>query len=96
MNEEMVARAKSLAEKAHAGAKRRNGDPYITHPIRVAASFSEWSWRERVVSLLHDTVEDTYVTLEDIERDFGSGIAADVDALTRRKGENYLQFILRA
>jgi len=70
--------AKDLAQKAHEHQTRKNSEePYVEHPIRVAKILKEAGFREEVIiaGLLHDTVEDTDVTLEEIEEKFGSDVA---------------------
>jgi (p)ppGpp synthase/HD superfamily hydrolase len=79
--------ALSLARAAHAGQVDKLGQPYIEHPARVAARLPEADEIGRTVAWLHDVVEDTGVTLEQLAADFGPEVAAAVDALTRRPGE---------
>lgn len=86
----MVARARALSERAHAGQVDKAGRPYIAHPARVAAAVAaQRGERDPAVAVawLHDVVEDTGCTLEEIEQQFGAGVAAAVDAVTRRAGE---------
>jgi len=80
-----VQRAFDLALKAHEGQKRKSGEPYIIHPILVAAITAYVSGDETMVSsaLLHDVVEDTEYTIEDIERVFGSDVVHIVGGLTK-------------
>jgi GTP pyrophosphokinase len=82
---ELVLRAYRLAEKAHEGQTRASGEPYVTHCLAVAAILAEMRVPPEVVAaaLLHDTVEDTWVTLEDLRRDFSDKIAALVDGVTK-------------
>jgi len=85
---EMLRRAYEFAEKAHAGQKRLTGDPYITHPLAVADILAKIQADPVAVAaaLLHDTVEDTGVSIEDIQEQFGERIAhlvAGVTKLTR-------------
>jgi len=82
---ELVLRAYRVAEKAHEGQKRASGEPYINHCMSVAAILSEMRVPPAVVAagLLHDTVEDTDVTLKDLELDFGLEIARLVDGVTK-------------
>ncbi len=95
----MVEKARAVATRAHAGQKRWNGDPYITHPTRVAGSFYGLSEveDERVVALLHDVVEDTEITLDQL-REFGftEKQVEAIDSVTKRDKESYLDFVLRA
>ncbi|MCA2002843.1 MAG: HD domain-containing protein, partial [Chloroflexi bacterium] len=82
---ELVQRAYLRAEEAHRDQKRLSGEPYINHCIAVASILSELKVPSEVVAagLLHDTVEDTEVTLADIRRDFGDVIASLVDGVTK-------------
>src|SRR5829696_5706044 len=63
----------SLVERAHEGQKRKSGEPYITHPIAVAQILADLGIGSKTVAaaLLHDTVEDTAYTLEQVRADFG-------------------------
>lgn len=90
-------RARQVAVRAHLGQKRWNGDDYVTHPIRVAGHFKQEQDDCRAVAYLHDVVEDTDLTLDDLRRfGFSEIIVNGVDAVTRCQGESYLNFILRA
>jgi guanosine-3',5'-bis(diphosphate) 3'-pyrophosphohydrolase len=82
---ELVERAYRVAEQAHEGQKRASGEPYVSHCLAVAAILSELCVPPAVISagLLHDTVEDTDLTLKDIQRDFGDEIALLVDGVTK-------------
>lgn len=84
-----IGAAFELALTAHAGQVDKAGAPYIGHVARVAARVPEGpdSDAARVVALLHDVVEDTDVTLAEVEAQFGADIAQAVEALTRRKSE---------
>lgn len=82
-----------LATNAHAGQFDKAGQPYILHPLRVM--FSMFTIEEKIVGVLHDTVEDTHVTLEKIAVLFPKNIVDAIDALTHRDGENYEAYILR-
>src|ERR1051325_7170280 len=75
-----------MAADAHKAMRRKSGEPYILHPLAVARICVEeigLGVRSTICSLLHDTVEDTDITLEDVEREFGSEIARIVDGLTK-------------
>jgi GTP pyrophosphokinase len=75
-----------MAVEAHKTMRRKSGEPYILHPIAVARICVEeigLGVRSTICSLLHDTVEDTDISLEDIEREFGNEIARIVDGLTK-------------
>jgi RelA/SpoT family (p)ppGpp synthetase len=73
------------AKKAHAGQKRKSGEPYISHPIAVAGTLVTWGMDIDTIlaGVLHDTVEDTTVELSDIENLFGRDVAFLVDGVTK-------------
>lgn len=78
--------------KAHEGQFRRDGiTPYHSHPIAVASTMSDPI--RYITALLHDVVEDTYMTLNDIERTFGKLIAKYVGTLSKEKGDIYAEYI---
>ena len=84
-NLEMVERAYQLAKKAHESQTRKSGEPYIIHPLEVACNLAdlELDIESIVAGLLHDVVEDTDYTLEDIERLFNREVALLVDGVTK-------------
>jgi GTP pyrophosphokinase len=85
-DKELVRHAFEIAVEAHKTMRRKSGEPYILHPLAVAMICVEeigLGVRSTICALLHDTVEDTDVTLEDVERDFGTEIAKIVDGLTK-------------
>ena len=88
-----VQAAKRLAVQAHQGQIDRAGLPYITHPERVVSRLT--SPQAQVVGWLHDTVEDTDVTLEEICAQFGPETADAVEAISRREGEAWAEYIQR-
>lgn len=81
----VLQRAYDTAERLHDGVYRKSGEPYITHPLAVATIAAEigMDTTTLVAALLHDTVEDTDYTLEDLERDFGPEVARLVDGVTK-------------
>jgi GTP pyrophosphokinase len=82
----LIRLAFEMAVEAHKTMRRKSGEPYILHPIAVARICVEeigLGVRSTICSLLHDTVEDTDISLEDIEREFGNEIARIVDGLTK-------------
>jgi GTP diphosphokinase / guanosine-3',5'-bis(diphosphate) 3'-diphosphatase len=81
----LVARAYAIAHAAHDGQLRRSGDPYIQHPVAVATILAELGLDDVTLAaaLLHDAVEDTAVSLDDILRDFGPEVANIVDGVTK-------------
>ncbi|HEU4745808.1 MAG TPA: bifunctional (p)ppGpp synthetase/guanosine-3',5'-bis(diphosphate) 3'-pyrophosphohydrolase, partial [Anaerolineales bacterium] len=82
---ELIQRAYRVAEEAHSEQKRHSGEPYINHCLAVASILADLRVPPEVVAagLLHDTVEDTTITLNDIKRDFGNTIAVLVDGVTK-------------
>lgn len=82
---EVLQRAYRVASKAHKGQKRASGEPYVQHCLAVARILQDLGMPVSVIAagLLHDTVEDTSVTLKDIRRDFGDEVATLVDGVTK-------------
>lgn len=80
-----IAKAYKFAEAAHAKQKRRSGEPYFTHVLATAEILASWHLDEStiVAGLLHDTVEDTSIQPEDIEREFGNQVAFLVAGVTK-------------
>jgi guanosine-3',5'-bis(diphosphate) 3'-pyrophosphohydrolase len=102
-----IRKAYEFSEKAHSGQIRRSGEPYISHPLGVAAILSGLHLDLATIAtgLLHDTVEDTQATLADIEREFGKPVAELVDGVTKiskisfrntheKQGENIRKMII--
>ena len=84
-----IKRAYFLAKEAHAGVRRRSGEPYMLHPIAVAQIAVDeigLGAKSVIAALLHDVVEDTDYTVEDIDHIFGPKIASMVDGLTKMSG----------
>ncbi|PFG16737.1 GTP pyrophosphokinase [Propionicimonas paludicola] len=81
----LIERAYRTAEHYHTGQLRKSGDAYITHPLAVATILAELGMNEPTLcaALLHDTVEDTSYTVEQLTADFGPEIAAMVDGVTK-------------
>ena len=84
-DEELIRRAYEVANKAHKGQKRASGEPYINHCLAIAIIMAELGAPTPtiVAALLHDSVEDTDLTLDDLEHDFGSEVAQLVDGVTK-------------
>ena len=84
-DEDMLNRAYVFAMKAHGAQKRASGDPYFSHPVEVAYKLTQYKLDPSsiITALLHDTVEDTEVTLDDIEASFGKEIRHLVDGVTK-------------
>jgi (p)ppGpp synthase/HD superfamily hydrolase len=87
--------ALKLATEKHKGQFRKDGKPYITHPLAVAENFTEEKYK--IVAILHDIVEDTDVTIHDLQHKykFSKETCIAVSAITKRKGQTYLDFILQ-
>ena len=83
--EDMLSRAFKFAEKAHAGQKRKSGEPFIAHPIEVAIILGGLHMDVETIcaALLHDTIEDTEVTREDVVDLFGEDVATLVEGVTK-------------
>jgi len=81
----VIERAYATAERAHRGQSRKSGEPYITHPVAVAQILADLGLGPKAVSaaLLHDTVEDTDYSLDELRGDFGDEIAMLVDGVTK-------------
>lgn len=106
-DKDLIRTAFEMAADAHKTMRRKSGEPYILHPIAVAKICVEeigLGVRSTICSLLHDTVEDTDITLEDVEREFGNEIARIVDGLTKisnvidvnasKQAENFKKILL--
>lgn len=81
-----------FAAKAHAGVTRKSGEPYITHPVEVARMLAAWHFEADVIcaALLHDVVEDTEYTLENIQDNFGESVRFLVDGVTKLESKDYV------
>ena len=90
-----IEQAIQLAARAHAGQVDKAGQPYILHPLRVMLRLN--GTEERIAAVLHDVVEDTEVTLEDLQTTgFSDAVVTAVEALTKRPGESRLDAAARA
>lgn len=89
----MLSQAIQFAVRLHCGQVDKAGKPYILHPLRVMLSFEDE--KEMTAAVLHDVVEDCGVTVTEIFRQFGEDVASAVDAVSRRGGEAYFDFIRR-
>ncbi len=88
-DEKLIRKAFKMANEAHKGMRRKSGDPFIIHPLEVAVIVSEeigLGVTSTVCAILHDVVEDTDLTIEDIENAFGEKTASIVDGLTKISG----------
>ncbi|MDA0997369.1 MAG: bifunctional (p)ppGpp synthetase/guanosine-3',5'-bis(diphosphate) 3'-pyrophosphohydrolase [Proteobacteria bacterium] len=106
-NEDMINRAYVFAMKAHGSQKRASGDPYFSHPIEVAGILTRYKVDTAtiVTALLHDTIEDTAATYDEISKQFNEEIARLVDGVTKltrisfvsdqaKQAENFRKFLL--
>jgi GTP diphosphokinase / guanosine-3',5'-bis(diphosphate) 3'-diphosphatase len=104
---QIIEQAYKFSERAHEGQMRRSGEPYISHPLNVAAILADLKLDVDAIitGLLHDTVEDTSVTLDDVQREFGTTVSALVDGVTKigqmnfrnnfdKQGENIRKMIV--
>lgn len=92
-NMSKLEQAIQLATQLHAGQVDKAGKDYIEHPLRVMHSVNGDT--EKIVAVLHDTLEDTAITFEELENLFGSVIASAVKTLSKAEGEDYFDFIKR-
>lgn len=103
----LIARAYAFSEQMHRGQRRLSGEPYFVHPVEVASIIAHMKLDvpSIVTGLLHDTVEDTLTSLEQIEKEFGTEIATLVDGVTKisqinfttreeRQAENFRKMII--
>jgi len=90
----MYKEALEFATEKHKGQTRWDGGDYIRHPKGIADKFSDDL--RKTVAILHDVVEDTDAELSEIKERFGGQVASAVDALTKRSGETYKDFIRRS
>ncbi|HBC78427.1 MAG TPA: GTP pyrophosphokinase, partial [Bacteroidales bacterium] len=89
---ELIQKAFNVANKAHWNMRRKSGEPYILHPIAVAKIVNQeigLGARSIATALLHDAVEDTDYTIEEVNKDFGPKIASLIDGLTKISGTYY-------
>ncbi len=108
LDSELLARAYQFSAEAHAGQVRNSGEPYVTHCVEVAKILADLQLDSVTVAsgLIHDVVEDTKVTIADVEREFGPEVAGIVDGMTKiaklptgassqeRQVENYRKLLL--
>ena len=103
----MIGQAYTFSERMHQGQKRLSGDPYFVHPVGVASIIADMKLDvpSVITGLLHDTVEDTLTTLEQVEKDFGTEVSSLVDGVTKisqinfttreeRQAENFRKMII--
>jgi len=91
---EQIKRAEEIAREAHKGQIRWGGSPYIEHPTRVALSFNDLDCK--IVGWLHDVIEDTDITAQDlVNKGISVRLVNSIKNLTKKEGENYYVFIMR-
>jgi len=104
---DLIYDAYCFAKKAHEGQKRKSGEPYFNHCVEVATILAEWGMDQNIVisGLLHDTIEDTDITKEDINNRYGSDILFLVESVTnlsgikfnsrnQKKAENFMKMFI--
>src|SRR5205085_7657648 len=82
---QLIQKAYDYSQRLHAGQLRASGDPYLVHPLEVALVLAEMKMDTTSVAagLLHDSVEDTTITIEEIKREFGQQVAHIVEGVTK-------------
>ena len=91
---ELLSKAIIMAARNHDGQVDKGGNPYILHPLRVMAHVC--TVEEKIVAVLHDTLEDTEIMKEDLlDAGFGEEIVEAIACLTRNHNEKYMDFIAR-
>lgn len=94
METELLDKAIALAQTAHANQVDKAGAPYIDHPLRVMNSLN--SYTEKIVGVLHDSIEDSELTLEDLENaGFPDEVLEAIEAITKRPQEDYQIYLNR-
>ncbi|KKL46119.1 hypothetical protein LCGC14_2348770 [marine sediment metagenome] len=91
LTEDDYIKAYDIAFKAHKGQTRWNGEPYITHPTNVAKEINHL--KLKIIAILHDVLEDTTVTLKELQQRFPEDITMPLQLLTHEKSESYAQYI---
>src|SRR5208282_4727226 len=93
---EMIEKAYIYSASVHQGQVRLSGEPYLTHPMEVAGILTDMKMDAATIisGLLHDTIEDTLTTAEQLEREFGKDVAFLVEGLTKRLGINSMRMEL--
>ena len=86
-------RAIEIAVKAHSGQVDKAGQPYILHPLRVMMKMDNDT--DRIVAVLHDVIEDTCITSLWLEKNFSYEVTDAIKALTKRRSEDYMDYIYR-
>jgi (p)ppGpp synthase/HD superfamily hydrolase len=89
----MIEKAIQIACEAHRGQVDKGGEPYILHPLRVMMQMTDNE--SRIIAVLHDVAEDSGYSIENLSYTFDEDIGFAIERLTRRQGEDYLQYISR-
>ena len=90
----LVVKALAVAQEAHTGQKDKNGKPYILHPIRVADSLKDHGEETQAAGLLHDVIEDTDLTIEDLHlMKFPLNVIFLVEILTKKDDVSYKDYV---
>ena len=91
IDKQSLIKAFEIANKGHKNQKRYSGEPYITHPLSVAIYLSDLSMDIETITsaILHDLIEDTEITYDDLKKEFGSTVADIVDGVTKLDKINY-------
>ena len=86
-----IEKAFKVAKKAHSGQKRKSGENYITHPLDAAIYLADYSLDHETImaAILHDVIEDTQISLEDLGKDFGKTVAELVDGVSKLDKINF-------
>lgn len=95
----MLRNAYTIASNAHAGVRRKTGEVYLNHPLRVAQRIQQAGFDSEtiMIALMHDAVEDSDMTLSDLARfGFTERVVTGVDSVTKRLGESYPEAVARA
>src|SRR4029077_7362755 len=93
--EELLEKAVAIAVNAHRGQKDRYNSPYVLHPLRVMARLD--SATEKIVGVLHDVVEDTDWTFDQLSREgFPANVLSALECVTKKQGEEYEAFVKRS
>ena len=92
LKDKKIAEAFELMVSSHYGQKYGNR-PYFTHPLEIVSNINKPSRVEVIVAFLHDVIEDSPVTMKDIEKQFGVYIAETIDLMTRKKDQTYSEYI---
>jgi (p)ppGpp synthase/HD superfamily hydrolase len=89
-----IEKAIQIALRAHEGQKDKTGQPYILHPLRLMSAVE--GYEAKVVAILHDVIEDSTITVEDLRKEgFGEMVLTALACVTHLKGESYADYVVR-